>query len=67
MDYAAAFFEILGLWLIGSRNKWGFVSFIVGGVFWTYTGIVSGIYGLVLVCIVTICINCINIKRWSIK
>jgi len=65
MSYVAAVFELLGLYLIGNKNIYGFISFIVGNVFWIYIGYYNKeVRGLMVLCTITLVLNIINFRKW---
>ena len=67
MSWIAGIFELLGTWIVGNKNKWGFIFNIVGNVFWIYIGIKffknSG--GLLIVSPVALFINIRNFRKWK--
>ena len=67
MDIIACIFEVCGAWLVGNKNKWGFVVFMIGNYFWLLTGINNGLRGLVIVSVVFGFINVRNFKKWHRK
>lgn len=66
LDFIAAFFELLGLFLIGKKKWHGFISNIIGCLIWIFvaTDSKNEIQGLLLVVIPAIIINILNIKQW---
>jgi hypothetical protein len=64
MDYIAGIFELLGLYIIGNKNKFGFLVTVVGLCIWIYVSISRGVYGLLIVCIPALAINIRNFRRW---
>jgi hypothetical protein len=66
LDYIAAIFELLGLYLIGNRSWYGFASNIIGGILWILAVFISHeMFGLLLVVIPAIILNIININKWK--
>ena len=65
MDIIACILEITGAWMVGNRNKWGFVVFTAGNVFWLLTGVLSALNGLIIVSLVFAGINVRNFRKWS--
>lgn len=65
LDFIAAFFELLGLYLLGKKLWWGFASNIVGGIIWILAVLTNNqMFGLLLVVFPAIILNMINIKKW---
>jgi len=64
MSYLAAIFEIAGAWMVGNKERWGFVVFMIGNVLWFMLGIKTGEYGLNLVSVVFLLINIRNFRKW---
>ena len=65
MDWIAGAFELVGLYIVGNKNKYGFAISIVGNLVWVYIAFVTKLYGLILVCIPAVIINIINFIKWS--
>ena len=65
MDVLAAIFEIAGAWLVGNKNKWGFVLFMVGNLLWFGTGLKYQLVGLLIVSVVFGLINIRNYRKWT--
>ena len=65
MDILAALFEIAGAWLVGNKNKWGFVLFMAGNLLWFGTGLKYQLVGLLIVSVVFCGINMRNFRLWS--
>jgi len=65
MDIIACAFEIAGAIMVGNRNKWGFVVFMLGNFFWAGTGLKHGIYGLIVVSVIFFLINIRNFRKWA--
>jgi hypothetical protein len=51
--------------MVGNKNKWGFVVFMLGNFFWAYTGWQKALGGLILVSAVFFCINIRNFRKWK--
>jgi hypothetical protein len=63
----AGLFELLGLFLIGKKIWYGFISNIAGCILWiaVATNSKNEIQGLLLVVIPAIILNIMNIKKWK--
>jgi len=64
VSYLAAIFEILGAWMVGNRQRHGFLIFMIGNVLWFMLGIKTEEYGLNLVAVVFFMINIRNYRLW---
>ena len=64
MDIIAGVIELLGLLLIGNKNRFGFVVFFVANLLWTFLAMRLHIYGLMMVTIPAMVLNCRNYRRW---
>jgi len=61
----AAAFEIYGLYLVGNKNKFGFILNIVCCSLWVIISIASKIPGLSISAGVMLFLNIRNYKKWS--
>ena len=64
MDIIAGILELCGLWIIGHKNKFGFVLNLIGCCFWIYVAFDKEIYGLLIVVFPALFINGRNYMRW---
>jgi len=65
MDWIAAIFELTAGWIVGNKNKNGYLLFIIGGICWLIYSITSrSAYGLFLVICPAIVINIRNYIKW---
>jgi len=64
MDWLAGIFELIGLYVIGVKNKYGFLINILGNVAWIYVALTTGVYGLLLVVCPAIVLNTTNYVKW---
>ena len=65
MDWIASALEILSKWIIGNKNKWGFVLALICCLAWGYVAIDKEVYGLFLAIIPAIVINIRNFIKWN--
>lgn len=65
MDILAGIFELLGVWLIGNKNKYGFLVFIASALFWIIVSLKTGVYGLLIAVIPNTILNAYNFRKWS--
>jgi len=64
IDWLAAIFGLLGLWLLAEKHKNGFLLGIVADIFWIILGAQKGLPGLVVVCSILIIINIRGYLKW---
>ena len=67
MDWIAGVFELLGAWLVGNKNRFGFVFNLIGCLVWVYVAIYMGVFGLLVVVIPAIAVNIRNFIIWGKK
>ena len=66
MDWVAAVIELIAAWVIGNKNKYGYILFIIGGMCWLAHSLISkGTYGLFLVIVPAFFINVRNYIKWK--
>ena len=66
MDYLAGIFELLGLWTVGNKRRYGFIITITGLVCWLmYVILTNSTYGLMIIVIPAIVINFRNFIKWG--
>lgn len=66
LSIIAAAFELLGLFLLGKKNRIGFISNIVAGSLWiTYTLISKNAIGLLFVCSIALFLNLKGFRNWK--
>lgn len=66
LSFIPAIFELTGLYLLGKKQKIGFLFNMVGGVCWIiYSFHTHSAYGLVLVCGVALVLNVRGYLLWK--
>jgi nicotinamide riboside transporter PnuC len=65
MDFLAGACELLGKWIVGNKNRWGFLIQICGSAFWIYVAVTHKLYGLLLVTIGCVVANLRNYRKWG--
>ena len=66
IDFIAAILELSGAYVVGNKNKWGFVLFFITGLCWiTYVFTTKSTYGLLLVVVPALGMNVRNFIKWS--
>lgn len=64
-DWLAMLLGIAGIWIVGSKNRWGFVLCAASQVIWAGLGVWKGLYGLTCVAIPVIVIHGRNWFKWG--
>lgn len=64
MDFIAGLIELIAKWIVGNRNKWGFIVHLIGGMLWTYIAITTPMYGLLVITIPATFVNIRNFLKW---
>lgn len=66
MDFIAGLLELTGLWIVGNKNRFGFICNILCGLTWiSYVLINKTTYGLLIVVIPALFINTRNFIKWT--
>lgn len=65
MDWVGTAFTLSGLWLIGNRNRTGFLVGIIGCIFWAVFGMERSILSITVVNVIFIFVNARGWLRWS--
>ena len=63
----AAIFELVGIWLVGNKNKIGFMSLIFCGILWVFVALNSSpkTIGLLVVVPIALIMNIRNYLKWK--
>lgn len=68
MSWIAAILELVGICLLGRRNRYGFLCFASCGLLWIYVGLCNpGARGLILTCTVLFPFNIWYFVKWGKK
>jgi len=66
MDWLAAAFELIGAWMVGNKNKNGFILIFFGCLTWVFVALTRpGVSGLLLVVLPALWINIRNYIKWK--
>jgi len=65
MDWIGTVFILSGLWLIGSKNRIGFVVSIIGCLFWAAYGIQHSILSILTVNVIFVFVNARGWFHWK--
>ncbi|QDT64008.1 hypothetical protein V22_12380 [Calycomorphotria hydatis] len=63
-DWAAMFLCFAAMWLIGNRNPWGFVVFMLGNTAWTVFGLFTGSIPVIVGNLGFVLINARGLHEW---
>ena len=64
-DFIAGLFELIGLILVGNKNKLGFIFNCLGCIIWMFLSFTTPMYGLLIVVTPGIFINIYNYIKWK--
>lgn len=64
MDYFAGLIEILAKYIVGRKNKWGWLIHIFSGLLWTVIAFRIKVYGLLIITVPAFFINLYNFWKW---
>jgi hypothetical protein len=68
ISFFAAAFELTGIFLLGKKNKLGWLICIGGGISWIcYSLLTHSAFGLLVVCSAALFINIKGYKNWTQK
>jgi len=65
IDFIAGGMELEAKWIVGNKNRYGFIIHLVSGLLWTYIAFSTKIYGLLIITIPAIVINIRNFLKWK--
>ncbi len=66
LDWLASLLELLGIWVVGNKDRRGFLVFICCGLCWiTYVLVSGSTYGLLLVVVPALFLNLGNFIKWG--
>ena len=64
LDWIAAVIALLGVYIIGRKNKYGFLICMVSGAIWCIVAVLTGVYGLLLEVLPLFAMNLFNFNKW---
>lgn len=64
IDWIAMALSLYAVYLLGNRNKWGFVSFIISNALWVYVGYLTGSYAIAIGNFVFLLMNSRGYLKW---
>jgi hypothetical protein len=65
MDFLAATFALIGVYLIGSKSRWGWLCCLCSGITWMIVAYQTKVWGLYLEVIPLIFLNVRGFIKWS--
>jgi len=65
LDWPAAGFELLGVWLVGNKNRWAFPCFWICEAIWTVVAIQKQLWGLLALMVIMAVLNIRNYRKWG--
>lgn len=65
IDILAVSLTLLQLYLLGDKNKYGFVSGIGANISWFITGLLSGSYGMLIGNCILCIVNIRGLIKWK--
>ncbi len=65
MDWLAAALELLAIWIVGNKNRWGWLLGCAGCLCWMVVSYRTGVHGLLLVAIPAFLTDIRNFVKWS--
>lgn len=66
LDWLAMGLSLLAVYLLGNKNRWGFISFIVANFIWLYVGMfMMQSYGIALGNFVFLILNTRGLYEWN--
>ncbi len=65
IDWIAAGLEVTGDWLVGNKQRWGFILRMVSGAVWIVVAVRFSVWGLLLVVIPAFAVNTRNFFKWT--
>ena len=67
MDFVAAIFALIGVYLITNKNRWGFILCLCSGLTWILVALSTHVYGLLLEVLPLVILNVRGFIKWSRK
>ena len=64
LDWIAAAIALLGVYIIGTKNKYGFLICIISGVIWCIVASLTRVHGLFLEVVPMFVLNIWNFNKW---
>lgn len=65
MDFIAAILELTAVWMIGNKNRKGFLIALLCNIVWIVVAVKASLWGLLFTMGAFIFINIRNYKKWG--
>ena len=65
IDWVAMALSLYAVYLLGNKNKWGFVSFIISNVLWVVAGFMMSSYAVSVGNFVFLLMNTLGLIKWT--
>lgn len=65
LDWVSASFALIGVYLIGQKNKYGFLVCLLSGLCWSVVAVKTEVYGLFLEVLPLFILNLYNFNKWK--
>lgn len=66
LDWLAVFLNLLSVYLLGNKNKWGFLTFISANIVWLFLGtLFISSYGIVVGNSIFLVMNSRGFMKWN--
>jgi hypothetical protein len=67
LDWIAMALSLFAVYLLGNRNKWGFISFIISNAIWVYVGYLTDSFAIAVGNAVFLIMNSRGWLKWLKK
>lgn len=65
MGFVGSILILIGMYITGRKNRWGFALGLLGEVCWFARGVQTGLFDLMLLASVFAVMHCYNFRQWS--
>ena len=66
-DWIASILELIGGWMKGNKNKYGFIVSFCSCCLWIFVAVNKSLYGLLFICVCAGAVNIRNFLKWRKK
>lgn len=64
LDWIGAAIALIGVYMVGRKNKYGFLVCMLSGLVWCFVAFFTGVYGLFLEVLPLFALNLYNFNKW---
>lgn len=64
IDFIAGGFDLSAAYVIGNKNRYGFILSFIGNAAWIYVAFKVPVYGLLLIVVPALLLNVRNFLKW---